>query len=246
MSKAWSIFTVKMNPPQNRHYYHISSSSNSATKKFRAFRMELLPKEPVYVTFPTTLSSMESSRLLIRPIVDTDAPALFAIRSRPEVAEHNHPKEPFKSLEQTREWMTFKIYKDGPPDIVGRSFNFAILDKSIPDTQEQLIGYVSVNMVVPCPEIGYSLLPESWGKGYATEALQMMLKIWWDLPKRNDTESRGGDGGDGKRADKAYAVCQAGNHASRKVLTKAGFEIAEEITYEGDDLLLFATERPKA
>ncbi|KLJ13785.1 hypothetical protein EMPG_11284 [Blastomyces silverae] len=208
--------------------------------------MDLLPKEPVYVTFPTTIPSVESSRLLLRPIVDSDAAAIFAIRSRPEVALYNHPKEPSKSIEQTREWMTSKAYKQGPPDIVGRSFKFAILDKSIPETQEQLIGYVVVTMVVPCPEIGYSLLPESWGKGYATEALQMVLKIWWDLPRRNATESSGGDSGDGERADKIYAICQVRNHASSNVLKKAGFEIAQEITYGGDDLLLFAAERPKA
>ncbi|OAX76908.1 hypothetical protein ACJ72_08799, partial [Emergomyces africanus] len=136
----------------------------------------------------------------------------------------------------------------GPPDVVGRSFNFAILDKSIPETQEQLIGYVSVNMVVPCPEVGYSLLPESWGKGYATEALQMMLKLWWDLPRRS-VSSEGStdvDVGDAGRVDKIYAICQAANHASKNVLKKAGFEVAQEITYEGDDLLLFATARPKA
>ncbi|PGH06966.1 hypothetical protein GX51_02004 [Blastomyces parvus] len=213
---------------------------------FRDVRMELLPKEPVYVTFPTTIPTVESSRLRLRPIVDSDAAALFAIRSRPEVATYNHPKEPSKSIEQTREWMAFKVYKDGPPDTVGRSFNFAILDKSIPETQEQLIGYVSVNFLVPCPEIGYSLLPESWGKGYATEALQMMLKIWWDLPRRNSTEISGGDSGNGERADKIYAVCNARNHASRNVLKKSGFYIAQEITYGGDDLLLWATERPKA
>ncbi|OJD19498.1 hypothetical protein AJ78_00567 [Emergomyces pasteurianus Ep9510] len=206
--------------------------------------MELLPKEPVYVTFPATIPPAESSRLLLRPIVDSDATALFAIRSRPEVAAYNHPKSLSKSIEQTREWMAFKVYKQGPPDIVGRSFNFAILDKSIPETQERLIGWVSVNMIVPCPEVGFSLLPESWGKGYATEALRMMLKLWWDLPRRSDTERS--SAGDGERVNKIYAICQAANHASKNVLKKAGFEVAEEITYEGDDLLLLAAARPKA
>ncbi|KKZ60448.1 hypothetical protein EMCG_00734 [[Emmonsia] crescens] len=205
--------------------------------------MDLLPKEPVYVTFPTAIPSMESSRLLLRPIVDSDAAALFAIRSRPEVAASNYPKEPFKSIEETRKWMSSKVFNQGPPDIIGRSFNFAILDKSIPETQEQLIGYVSANMIVPCPEIGYSLLPESWGKGYATEALQMMLKIWWGLPRRSVTERSSGDSGDCEHVDKIYAVCHLRNHASTRVLKKAGFEVAQEFTIEGDDLLLFATER---
>lgn len=46
-----------------------------------------LPKQPTYVIVPSPGPSIESDRLLLRPITDADAAALFAIRSRPEVAE---------------------------------------------------------------------------------------------------------------------------------------------------------------
>jgi RimJ/RimL family protein N-acetyltransferase len=46
-----------------------------------------LPQQPVYAIVPLSGPSIESDRLLLRPITDADAAALFAIRSRPEVAE---------------------------------------------------------------------------------------------------------------------------------------------------------------
>jgi hypothetical protein len=46
-----------------------------------------LPKQPVYVIIPSPGPSIESDGLLLRPVVDDDASALFAIRAQPEVAE---------------------------------------------------------------------------------------------------------------------------------------------------------------
>lgn len=46
-----------------------------------------LPQQPVYVIVPSSGPSIESDRLLLRPVTDSDAAALFSIRSRPEVAE---------------------------------------------------------------------------------------------------------------------------------------------------------------
>lgn len=149
----------------------------------------------------------------------------------------SYPKEPFKSIEQTREWMSSKVFLKGPEDIIGRSFNFAILDKSIPPSEEQLVGYVSVNTLEPCPEIGYSLLPESWGKGYATEALRMLLKKWWDLPRRNRVE-------DNAAEEKIYAICEKQNIGSTAVLRKCGFEIVSDFCFGSDELFIWALKQP--
>lgn len=46
-----------------------------------------LPSQPVYVMIPSPNESIESDRLVLRPIRDSDALALLAIRSRPEVAK---------------------------------------------------------------------------------------------------------------------------------------------------------------
>ncbi|KAJ5421169.1 hypothetical protein N7465_003688 [Penicillium sp. CMV-2018d] len=198
-----------------------------------------LPEQPTYVIVPSPGPSIESDRLLLRPITDADAAALFAIRSRPEVAEMNHPKTPFKSIEETREWMATKNFTSGPSDIIGRSFNYAIVDKSIPETEERVVGSLSINQVDPFPEIGYAVHPSSWGKGYATEALQLMLKMWWDLARRTI------DGEDAPaEVEKAFALCEKKNHGSCRVLEKCGFKIVGDFEEEGNNLFVFALERP--
>ena len=151
----------------------------------------------------------------------------------------SYPKEPFKSLEQTKEWLSSKIFNVGPDDVIGRSFNYAIVEKSISDPEEQVIGYVSVNALVPSPEIGYSLLPKFWNKGYATEALNLLLKMWWDLPRRSSSDLIGSI----EDVERIYAICEKDNPGSCKVLKKCGFEIVKEIRFGIDELYLWALER---
>lgn len=127
----------------------------------------------------------------------------------------------------------------GPEDVIGRSFNYAIVEKSISEPEEQVIGYVSVNALVPSPEIGYSLLPKFWNKGYATEALSLLLKMWWDLPRRSSSDLVGSI----EDVEKIYAICEKDNPGSSKVLKKCGFEIVKEIRFEIDELYLWALER---
>ncbi|CAG7915912.1 unnamed protein product [Penicillium olsonii] len=199
----------------------------------------ILPKQRVYAIVPQHGPSIESERLLLRPVEDSDATALFGIRSLPEVAAMNWPKEPFKSIEQTRAWLSTKIFTAGPPDVIGRSFNYAIIDKSSPNPQ-RVIGYLSINQVAPYPEIGYSLHPDSWGKGIATEALQLMLKMWWALPRRKQNE----DEPQPNEAERAFALCEKINFGSHRVLEKCGFKLIGEYSYGGDALFVFALEKP--
>jgi RimJ/RimL family protein N-acetyltransferase len=49
--------------------------------------MDTLPEQPVYVIVPSPGPSIESDRLRLRPVTNSDTPALFAIRSRWEVAQ---------------------------------------------------------------------------------------------------------------------------------------------------------------
>lgn len=151
----------------------------------------------------------------------------------------SYPKEPFKSIEQTREWMLTKVFLAGPPGVIGLSFNYAIVDKSRAEPQ-RVIGYVSINQVEPFPEVGYSVHPDSWGKGVATEALQLMLKMWWSLPRRNVE----GDNSHSAAVEKAFALCEKKNGGSRRVLEKCGFNVIGDYKFGDDDLFLFAVERP--
>ncbi|OQD89714.1 hypothetical protein PENANT_c002G08735 [Penicillium antarcticum] len=201
--------------------------------------MDTLPQQPVYAIIPSQRPSIESDRLRLRPVTDADAPALFAVRSRWEVAQMNHPKIPFKSVEETRKWMSTKVFTQGPSDVIGRSFNYAILNKSIPESQEQIIGSVSINAVHPFPEIGYALLPEAWGNGYMTEALNLLLKMWWDLPRRTieGTQQPG-------EREKVFALCETQNVGSSGVLKKCSFKFVSEYRYEQDELIVWGLEKP--
>ncbi|KAJ5107805.1 N-acetyltransferase GNAT family [Penicillium angulare] len=202
--------------------------------------LEFLPNQSVRVIIPATGPTIESDRLLLRPVAERDVPALFAVRARPEVAKTNYPKTPFKSIEETKEWLASKIF-EGSDEVNGRSFNYSIVDKSIPESEEQVIGYVSVNSLNPCPDIGYSYIPESWGKGYATEALQLLLKMWWALPRR-DPQIVDGVMEDPERI---FAISEKENAASCRVLTKCGFKVKKDFTYEDTDLYLWTSERPE-
>ncbi|KAJ5913296.1 N-acetyltransferase GNAT family [Penicillium tannophilum] len=201
---------------------------------------DFFPRQPVYALVPPSGPSIESNRLLLRPVEDRDTAALFAVRARPEVAKTNHPKTPFQSIEQTKEWLSSKIFK-APASVIGRSFVYSIVDKSIPNTEEQVIGYMGINAVDPCPEIGYSLLPESWGKGFATEALRMMLKMWWDLPRMDldDLDRASGF------VEKVYALCEKDNLGSCAVLRKCGFDIVEEVRFGTDELYMWSLKKPE-
>jgi RimJ/RimL family protein N-acetyltransferase len=96
---------------------------------------------------------------------------------------------------------------------------------------------VSINEVDPCPEIGYSLLPESWGKGFATEALQLMLTVWWGLPRRS--------WGDDDEKERVFAISERGNLGSCAVLRKCGFAIEREVDFEEDGIFVWSLGKPE-
>lgn len=48
---------------------------------------EILPHQPVHVVIPASGPSIESERLILRPVADRDTAALFAVRASPEVAK---------------------------------------------------------------------------------------------------------------------------------------------------------------
>ena len=98
---------------------------------------------------------------------------------------------------------------------------------------------MSINAVDPFPEIGYALLPETWGKGYMTEALNLLLKMWWDLARRS-TE---GDPQLGEQ-EKVFALCETQNVGSSGVLKKCGFKFVSEYRHEQDELVVWGLEKP--
>jgi RimJ/RimL family protein N-acetyltransferase len=144
--------------------------------------------------------------------------------------------------------MATKIFTAGPESVLGRHFAYVLTERAQredesqpPPADKRVIGYMSVNQVHPSPEIGYSIHPDYWGKGYATEALDGLLKTWWNLPRQPQSNSAEDAS---EPTEKVFAFCEKDNAGSSKVLSKCGFRVIKQVVYDQDELLLWELEMP--
>lgn len=85
-------------------------------------------------------------------------------------------------------------------------------------TEPCFIGFADIDLEVGNPmgmegNIGYFLLPDFWGKGYATEMASALLDFFFPRV----------------RLQKITAWCNAENHASERIMQKAGMEKEGEL-----------------
>mgnify|MGYP004567458269 FL=1 len=105
---------------------------------------------------------IETRRLVLKPITQEDAPAVFAWASDPEVNRYM-PYPLHKSIEQTRAWIA---------SLTPEMLEFGFYRKE----NGQLIGTGGVGKNEEgAHTLGYNLRRDAWGHGYATEAAQAML-----------------------------------------------------------------------
>jgi RimJ/RimL family protein N-acetyltransferase len=144
---------------------------------------------------------LETKRLWLRWPRAIDSAAIAAFAALPEVAQMTaaipHPYPP-------KEADRF-IFKARAENASGEALHLAITKKSGPRT---VFGMVSAigngeNEV----EIGYVLAPQMWGKGFASEAVRMIVDTVFALTP----------------AVRIQANSRVHNRASRRVLEKAGF-----------------------
>jgi RimJ/RimL family protein N-acetyltransferase len=126
-----------------------------------------------------------------------------------------------KTLDDSKEWMSEHLPHKNP-----NGDNFAIIirsdikpDKLPENTTEstflqpgKMIGWVGTRKTSPTPEVGFILHRDAWGHGFATEALQGFVTIFWELKLQYNTLD-------------AWVDVQ--NAAALSVLTKCGFVMEE-------------------
>lgn len=121
--------------------------------------------EKVFSKFP----EMESGRLIIRQFHETDADRLYEIRSNNEVMRYMDTF-PERNINEIK----YKIQEMNLAFELKQGLNWALEEKS----SGMMIGYFGIWRIERenCRgEIGYSLDPKYWGKGYMAEAFQKII-----------------------------------------------------------------------
>ena len=149
---------------------------------------------------------LETERLILRPIEESDAPALFPLINDADVAAgmltipHPYPEDAYVPwIRKSREAMERR-----------EMYEMAIVLKET-GLPVGACTFSNISWVHMNAELGYWLGKEYWGRGYTTEAVRSMLAFGF--------EELG--------LERTYACCFTDNAASARVLEKAGFK------YEG-------------
>ena len=161
----------------------------------------------------------ETERMVIRRFTESDADSFFHIHGNAEVMRYIRPA---KKREQSDDFLKENInyYKQG--SVLGR---YAVFTKSDP----RFVGTFSFLYLDGETDfhIGYALVPEAWGLGYATELVQFGKAYYFIHTQKQYL----------------FAITQPENQSSQNVLLKSGFLKKDQIEARGERLDVFYTAR---
>lgn len=149
------------------------------------------------------MKALETERLILRPIIESDAEAIFEYSQNKNVGI-NAGWKPHENIEETREIM--------PLIFLNQENVFGVVLKET----GKLFGTIGI---IADPKrqnnksrmIGYAIGEDYWGKGFTTEAVQAVLNFGFEELE----------------LDLISAYCYPDNERSKRVLKKCGFQ------YEG-------------
>jgi [ribosomal protein S5]-alanine N-acetyltransferase len=157
---------------------------------------------------------LETERLILREMLPTDAEAMFRLDSNPNVVRYLGNK-PFKSIDESINLIKY-VRKQYTDNGIGR---FAVVLKET----DEMIGWAGIKFVTDIEndrtnfyDLGYRLLEEHWGKGYASEATKAWLDYFFQTMK----------------LPVLVANINVNNLESNKIVKKFGFQIISTFYYE--------------
>lgn len=128
---------------------------------------------------------LKSTRLLLREIAWEDLAFIHHLHSQPEVDEYNTLGIPGNIKDTVK--VIRPIIKDQKARI-RRIFGWVIIDR----ISEQNMGMAGMSVTADrfnMGEIYYKLLPEFWGKGYATETSWILIEFGFETLKLHRIEA---------------------------------------------------------
>ncbi|RXR16255.1 N-acetyltransferase [Flavobacterium amnicola] len=159
--------------------------------------------------------NLESDRLVLRRLTSDDIQEVYALKSDPKIMEYI-PRPLVTNLDEAMAHITMINDKID----TGEGINWAITLKPS-NKLLGIIGHYRIKWEHYRSEIGYMLLPEAYGKGIATEAVQLICDYGFNHMKMHSLEG----------------IIDPKNLASAKVLEKSGFvkeaHLKENEFYEG-------------
>lgn len=155
---------------------------------------------------------LTTNRVNLRLFERKDFPLFYSVFSNKEIMRYAWRDE----INNEEEMLTFfeAYLSEGEKANKRNSYAFAAFDKE----DKKFIGFAdiiiqSLNSSGGCGEIGYFLLPEFWGRGYASELAGAMT----------------GFGFEGLKLHKVCACCNANNLNSENVMKKLGMTMEGEL-----------------
>ena len=145
---------------------------------------------------------LETARLRLREIEESDLDSLVALDSDPEVMRYISDGRTYERHEIEQAIPRVRAYYEKNPGL-----GIWLAEKK--DTG-QFIGWACLKHLDTSDliEVGYRLMQESWNQGFATEATEALLEYGW-----NDL-----------RLECIVAITHPDNKASQRVLEKCRFE----------------------
>jgi len=159
---------------------------------------------------------IETERLIIRELLPADDEGMFALDSDPEVHRYLG-RTPITHIDRAREAIA-NIRQQYIDNGIGR---WAMTEKATGD----FMGWTGLKLMktptnnhIDYYDLGYRMMKQYWGKGYATESAIASVRYGFEQLQLQDI----------------YGWADVGNTASRHVLEKAGLRYVETFDYEGD------------
>ena len=158
---------------------------------------------------------IETSRLILRELQESDCEGMFALDSNPEVHKYLG-NNPIKSIEQAKEIILF-VRQQYIENGIGR---WAVVIK---ETNE-FAGWTGLKLEKTLTnghsnyyDLGYRLRPEFWGKGIGFESALPFVNYGFEELGIN----------------KICGAADVDNIASNKILVKCGLNFIETFQYDG-------------
>lgn len=163
-----------------------------------------MKRETVYQIF-THMPTLETQRLLLRPLRESDVEDMYSYARRGEVTRYllwsPHPSRAY-----TEEYLQYVVGRYA----LGDFYDWAVVEK-VSGRMIGTCGFAEIDVPHRAAQIGYVLNPDYHGRGFATEAAREVMRFGFESLSLHRIEAR----------------FMQGNDASENVMKKLG------MTFEG-------------